>query len=555
MFMRRFAAVAVAAACVASGADAQQACEPVGDVEFVCGPVNAEDLVLAPGTDWIISSGMTVGSNFYAIDSATGAWHVPNVAVEQDSRAWPGCPAAPDFAELETHGLNVRETGDRQAVLYAVGHGAREAIEVFELDGSGSRPAVTWVGCVPMPDGLAANSVASFDDGSLVATVLIMPGKTFADSIAMRPTGAVFKWEPGDAGFTLLEGSELPGNNGIEVSEDGDEIYVVSSGFQTIVAFSNTNPVRQLRTTAQLPITPDNVHMSADGRLLTAGMKNDVPECGGAPGPDHDLATLATCPRGSIAIEVDPETMEHRILAETPESPLFSNATMVLTTGDRFWIGTFAGERVAHGPLRPLGWRAAGGSLPADVDPESLSRLPALHREDLDEEGKAAWDLVVGDGPRPLTGPAAVSMYSPKIAEAFHILNQYLRGGSVFEQRDYEVAILLAAREFDQAYEWAGHEAAARRVGVPEAVIDTIRYDREIGAMSHRDALMIRFGRALFREHAVSAELYAEVIDEFGQQGMVELATIMGDYLMVGLVLTAVDQHVPPGREDSLPRR
>src|SRR5690606_30972268 len=193
--------------------------------------------------------------------------------------------------------------------------------------------------------------------------------------------------------------------------------------------------------------------------------------------------------------------------------------------------------------------------LPPDIDPESLSRLPALTRDQLDDDGRRAYDLVVGDGPRPLTGPAAVSMYSPKVAEAFHLLNQYLRNDGVLAPRDYEVAILHAAWEFEQAYEWSAHEAAARRIGVPDAVIDTIKFDREPVGLDEKDELIIRFGRALFRDHEVDAELYAEVIEHFGQQGMVELATIMGDYVMVGLVLTAVDQHLPPGRADTLPRR
>lgn len=337
-----------------SAVSAQESCAPVGEIQFVCGPQNAEDLVLVPGTQSIVASGMAPGAGFYLVDAASGAWRtLPSRAAQHDAARYPNCASPPSPAAFEAHGLSIR-AGERagRAMLYVVGHGAREAIEVFEVDVTGAEPALTWRGCVPMPDGLAANSVASFADGSLVATVLIMPGKTFADSVAMRPTGAVFKWSPGDSGFTLLEGSELPGNNGIEVSADGREIYVVSSGFQTIVAFSNTNPVRQLRTTAQLPITPDNVHMSADGKLLTAGMANDVPECGGPPGPDHDLAALSTCPRGSIAIEVDPATMAHRVIAATPANPAFSNATMVLTTEDRFWIGTFRGDKIAYGPLR-----------------------------------------------------------------------------------------------------------------------------------------------------------------------------------------------------------
>jgi hypothetical protein len=99
-------------------------------------------------------------------------------------------------------------------------------------------------------------------------------------------------------------------------------------------------------------MTPDNVHMGADGRLLTAGMKNDEPQCGGTPGPQHDLAKLSTCPRGFIAIAVDPATMKDTVIAQGPANPAFSNATMVLVEDERYWIGTFSGDRVGHGVLR-----------------------------------------------------------------------------------------------------------------------------------------------------------------------------------------------------------
>ena len=329
----------------------QTACDSEGGLDFICGPVNAEDLVLVPDTGWILASTRLPDTAFVGVDADSGRWIAPEIRFSHDKGQYPLCPSAPDLAHLETHGLNIRRGADGRITLYSVGHGAREAIEVFAVETAGNLPVLTWTGCVLMPEGLAANSVASFADGSLVATVLLMPGKSFADSVAMKPTGAVYKWIPGSNGFALIENSSLPGNNGIEVSADGSEIYVVSSGFQTIVTFSNTNPAKQLRSTSQLPITPDNVHMGQNGKLLTAGMKNDVPACGGAPGPDHDLATLGTCPRASIGIEIDPLTMEHRVLVETPTIAAFSNATMVLVSGNRFWLGTFSGNRIAHGVL------------------------------------------------------------------------------------------------------------------------------------------------------------------------------------------------------------
>jgi hypothetical protein len=328
-----------------------QGCGPEHGLEFVCGPKNAEDLVRVPGTPWIIASGMAEGSNLTLIDSRSGPYSGLPVQAKPDA-AFASCATPPDPQKTITHGLNLRAGANGHSTLYVVAHGARESIEVFDIDATGAKPALTWKGCVPMPEGLAANSVASFADGSLVATVLIMPGKTFADSVAKRPTGAVYEWAPGKKGFELIRGSELPGNNGIEVSADGKEIFVVSSGLQTIVAFARANPTRQLRTTRPLPLTPDNVHMGEDGRLLTAGMKNDVPACGGTPGPKHSLEKLSTCPRGFMALAIDPTTMKDTVLAESPAIPTFSNATMVLAFDKQFWIGTFSGDRIAHGKLR-----------------------------------------------------------------------------------------------------------------------------------------------------------------------------------------------------------
>ena len=193
--------------------------------------------------------------------------------------------------------------------------------------------------------------------------------------------------------------------------------------------------------------------------------------------------------------------------------------------------------------------------LPADIDPESLSRLPALGRDDLDPEGQAAYDIIVGSGPKPTSGPRMVTLYSPKVAEAFHHLNEYLRNDGVLGARYYEVAIIVAAWEIEQQYEYSAHEPAALRAGAPQAVIDTIRYDREPVGLSPEDTLIIRVGRQLLREHRLDSALFAEAVERFGERGTVELVTTMGDYVMAGMLLTAIDQHLPPDRPARLPER
>jgi 4-carboxymuconolactone decarboxylase len=197
----------------------------------------------------------------------------------------------------------------------------------------------------------------------------------------------------------------------------------------------------------------------------------------------------------------------------------------------------------------------AGAGLPADVDPVSRSRLPALTRADLDAEGQAIYDRIIGDDPPPKTGPRAVTLHSPKIAEGFAVINDFLRYNGDLSPRHTEVAILVAAWEIEQAYEWTAHEPAALRYGAPQAVIDTIKYDREPAGLSPEETLIIKFGRQLMREHKIDSAMYAEAVAMFGRKGVLELATVMGDYVMAGMVLTAVDQHLAEGVTSLLPPR
>jgi 4-carboxymuconolactone decarboxylase len=191
--------------------------------------------------------------------------------------------------------------------------------------------------------------------------------------------------------------------------------------------------------------------------------------------------------------------------------------------------------------------------LPADVDAKSLSRLPWLTRADLDANGLRVFEDMNGkDATTPRTAPGAAVMYSPTVGEPFELLNQAARKVSI-GTRYFELSALVAARAFDQQYEWSGHELAARRAGVDQPIIDAIKFHRGLDGLPEKDAALIRFGRALFEQHQVDSALYASVVGLFGKQGMVEIAIIMGDYAMAGVVLTAVDQHLPADRAALLP--
>lgn len=332
-------------------------CGVSGEYAFVCGPKNAEDLVLIPDTEWIISSGMAADAAIYLVNSELKTWAELYPAdaphARQDMEMYGACPGSPDPNNFVTHGLNLRPGADGHSTLFVVGHGEREAIEVFDVNATGEMPVLTWTGCIMTPDGMEANSVASVSDGSLLVTIPLHTGISISDALAGKLTGGVYEWSPGDSGFTMVQGTEMPYANGIEVSADEQEFYVASSGLFTVSAFSNSNPAQLLRSSAPLAFVPDNLHMGSDGNLITAGMNVIDPVCGRVPqSNEFSLEKFATCPRPFTVWSIDPQSLHGSVLASGPADKHFSNITMALTVGNELWIGTFTGDRIGYRLLK-----------------------------------------------------------------------------------------------------------------------------------------------------------------------------------------------------------
>jgi hypothetical protein len=330
-------------------------CAPSGGLTFVCGVQNPEDLVQVSDTRWLLASGMAPGSGLHLVDTrakkVTNLYAAGASNVRADKTRYANCPGPLDPKQAVLHGLSLRAAPNGRFTVYATNHGGRESIEVFELNvpnGAGAAPTATWIGCVPMPDKMPANSVASFSDGSLVATVLIMPGKTFEDAFAGRITGAVFLWTPGTTSFRQLPGTELSANNGIETSPDDKEFFVASTTTKRIVAFSRNDTSKPIRMAQLKEFGPDNIRWTRDNRLITAGMVDNEPACGGAPKTEAGIR----CSRGYIAATIDPKTMAVTEIARGPATPSFTGTAIAMRIGDELWLGSFNADRLAYRTLK-----------------------------------------------------------------------------------------------------------------------------------------------------------------------------------------------------------
>lgn len=171
----------------------------------------------------------------------------------------------------------------------------------------------------------------------------------------------------------------------------------------------------------------------------------------------------------------------------------------------------------------------------------TTSRMPFITaREELPEAQRRNYDLIAESRER-VGGPFGVLLNCPEVAGRAGHLGTYLRFEGELSGAVRELAILTTAREFDCAYEWAFHEPVARREGVREEAIVVVADRASPDGLSATEALVVRYGRSLFREHGVPDELFRAAKDRFGVEGVTELTATMGYYCMLACVLNAFE--------------
>jgi 4-carboxymuconolactone decarboxylase len=205
------------------------------------------------------------------------------------------------------------------------------------------------------------------------------------------------------------------------------------------------------------------------------------------------------------------------------------------------------GEFVALPPRPPL---------PSDVHEDSYYRWPLLRRDELEPRARDIFDRFVGaDRDTTPRGPVGMTFHSPELVEPIQELNTALRVEGVLGTRLAEIVIAATGREMNSQYQWTVHGTAAERAGAGQAVLDAIRLDGSLAGLDARDAAAIRFTRELVRAEKVQPETFSAAVELFGTRATVEIAALIGDYLMMTTVYNALGMRLRSDQTATLPHR
>ena len=213
-------------------------------------------------------------------------------------------------------------------------------------------------------------------------------------------------------------------------------------------------------------------------------------------------------------------------------------------------LKTLTGLLLVIGAAVVAGQAPSGGTLPKDIYPETGNRFPALKREALNEAGKKLYDA---RGAVDAYGPGPMRLYSPSVAAPMTDVNEYLRRKSGLEPRLVELAILVTAREMDCAYVWTAHEPAAQKAGLQQSIIDAVKYRRPLTSVGEKEAVIVQLGRDSIGKHKVGSDTFARAVKLFGNQGVVDIVSLIGDYAATTILANVADQHVRPKDKSLLP--
>jgi len=331
-------------------------CAPEHGVKFICGVTNVEDWAPVPGTQWVIGGDLAAAGKqgtLYLFDTKNDTVkpvEPSDIAVKPDKQKYKDCPGAPDWKIFGPHGLDLTRGTGQQRTLYAVNHGGREGVEVFDVDLSKGQPAFTWVGCTVAPKGFWPDAVASLPNGEIVVTSLWDPDDAHRmDKLSKgEPVGALDTWSP-EKGWVEVPGSAgMSGPNGVIASADGKEIFVaVWSGKEVARLSYGATPVA--KKTVRTGFLTDNLRWSPDDHTIYVGGQatsvKQVIECF----ESQDV----NCPKVPFQIDsMDPKSMKLTTLIKAGVHGELGAGTGAIKVGNQLWVSTFRADRIGIFPLK-----------------------------------------------------------------------------------------------------------------------------------------------------------------------------------------------------------
>ena len=180
-------------------------------------------------------------------------------------------------------------------------------------------------------------------------------------------------------------------------------------------------------------------------------------------------------------------------------------------------------------------------------------RMPPIPPEKMtDAQKKAAQDYKQLRN-QDLAGPPwSVMLRVPDLVVPSLQLRLHNLNNSALSPKLTEFAILIAARQWTNNFEWNAHNPLATRAGLNPAIIAAVADGRRPEKMADDEATLYEFCTELLHNQSVSDPTYARMLEKFGEAGIVEAASLEGYYTYLSMIMNTARSPLAAGTKPQL---
>jgi 4-carboxymuconolactone decarboxylase len=132
-------------------------------------------------------------------------------------------------------------------------------------------------------------------------------------------------------------------------------------------------------------------------------------------------------------------------------------------------------------------------------------------------------------------------------------VGEYIRFVCPLDKRLNELAAIIAARHWNQQFEWWAHYRQALEAGLKREIADAIGEGRRPTGMAEDEEIVYDLLTEALVNKGASDATYARAVKKFGEQGLIDIVGIAGYYLLLAMVMNVTRTAVPEGPALPLP--
>jgi len=150
------------------------------------------------------------------------------------------------------------------------------------------------------------------------------------------------------------------------------------------------------------------------------------------------------------------------------------------------------------------------------------------------------------------SGPFNAYARSPGLGLLLLQVSDYVRFNSALPPRLSEFAIMIAARQWSQPYEWRAHYPLAIKGGLDRQILVDLGAGTRPQGMKEDETALYDFCTELYRDKNVSDAAFKAALTKFGERGIMDLIGIIGYYDIASMALIVQKATGKPGDEAPL---